>query len=73
MSEVGLSDPDVSFQGQQSLMLNEKNYKKFELTFAILVELLKQQHRESQTVEDLKKLCLIQKCRWAILCVISKY
>ena len=42
MSEVGLNDPDVSFQGQQSLMLNEKNYKKFELTLAILTELLKQ-------------------------------
>ena len=52
MSEVGLNDPDVSFQGPQSLMLNEKNYKKFELTFAILAELLKQRHRESQTVED---------------------
>ena len=71
MSEVGLNDPDVSFQGQQSLMLNEKNYKKFELTLAILIELLKQWHRESQTVEDQKKnLHLIQKCRWTILCVI---
>ena len=55
MSEVGLNDPDVSFQGQQSLMLNENNYKKFELTLAILTELLKQWHRESQTVEDQKK------------------
>ena len=55
MSEVGLNDPDVPFQGQQSLMLNEKNYKKFELTLAILTELLKQWHRESQTVEDQKK------------------
>ena len=55
MSEVGLNNPDVPFQGQQSLMLNEKNYKKFELTLAILTELLKQWHRESQTVEDQKK------------------
>ena len=29
MSEVDLNDPDVSFQGQQSLMLNEKTYRKF--------------------------------------------
>ena len=49
MSEVGLNDPDVSFQGQQSLMLNEKNYKKFELTLAILIDIavasLVAQHR----------------------------
>ena len=34
MSEVGLNDPDVSFQGQQSLMLNEKNYRKFLTNFS---------------------------------------